>query len=80
MSKGEQAIWQRRFWEHRIQDEVDFMRHVDYIHYNPVSHGLVEAPKDWAYSSFHRFVQNGMYVEDWGSNERMKFPCDAGKE
>lgn len=79
-SKGEQAIWQRRFWEHQIQDESDLIRHIDYIHYNPVSHGLVEAPKDWAYSSFHRFVQMGIYAEDWGANEKMKFSGWVGKE
>lgn len=28
--KGEQAIWQRRYWEHRIRDERDFAQHVDY--------------------------------------------------
>lgn len=39
-TKKEQAIWQRRFWEHQIRDEKDFSRHVDYIHYNPVSHQL----------------------------------------
>lgn len=44
LKKKEQAIWQRRFWEHQIRDERDFRRHVDYIHYNPVSHQLVNAP------------------------------------
>jgi putative transposase len=39
MEKGEAAIWQRRYWEHLIRDEVDFHRHMDYIHYNPVKHG-----------------------------------------
>lgn len=73
-SKGEQAVWQRRFWEHRIQDESDLIQHVDYIHYNPVKHGLVEAPKDWAYSSFHRFVREGVYAEDWGANKSIGFP------
>ncbi|UBF27358.1 hypothetical protein K9N68_05205 [Kovacikia minuta CCNUW1] len=80
LSKKEQAIWQRRFWEHRIQDEFDYIRQVDYIHYNPVSHGLVAAPKDWAYSSFHRFVQAGIYAEDWGANEKIEFPGWVGKE
>lgn len=37
--KQEQAIWQRRFWEHRIRGERDFEQHVNYIHYNPVKHG-----------------------------------------
>ena len=34
---GDYALWQRRFWEHTIRDEDDFARHVDYIHFNPVS-------------------------------------------
>lgn len=51
--KKEQAIWQRRFWEHRIRDEVDFANHVNYIHNNPVKHGYVANPMDWEYSSIH---------------------------
>ena len=42
--KGEQAVWQHRYWEHQIRDEADFTRHADYIHYNPVKHGLVRSP------------------------------------
>jgi putative transposase len=68
-SKNERAIWQRRFWEHLIRDEQDFNLHVDYIHYNPVKHGLVFSPKDWQYSSFDRYVQRGVYDFDWGSSE-----------
>ncbi|MHC4542586.1 MAG: REP-associated tyrosine transposase [Planctomycetota bacterium] len=41
--KRERGIWQRRFWEHHIRDEEDLQRHIDYIHYNPVKHGLVNA-------------------------------------
>ena len=52
--KGEKAIWQRRFWEHQVRDDRDFVNHLEYIHYNPVHHGLVNAPKDWQHSSFHR--------------------------
>ncbi len=44
-SKGERGIWQRRYWEHLIRDDEDFARHVDYIHYNPVKHGYVDAPR-----------------------------------
>jgi putative transposase len=57
--KGEAAIWQRRFWEHVIRDQEDFNRHVAYIHFNPVKHGLVEQVKDWPWSSFHRLVELG---------------------
>ncbi|QTD46543.1 REP-associated tyrosine transposase [Ottowia testudinis] len=59
VAKGEKGIWQRRFWEHRIRDKQDLQRHVDYIHYNPVKHGLVRQAADWPYSSFHRFVAQG---------------------
>lgn len=64
--KGERGIWQRRYWEHAIQDALDYARHVDYIHYNPVKHGYVAAVRDWPYSSFHRFVRRGELPEDWG--------------
>jgi REP-associated tyrosine transposase len=63
--KGEHALWQRRFWEHTIRDDGDFTRHVDYIHINPVKHGLVARVKDWPYSSFHRYVRQGLLPQDW---------------
>jgi putative transposase len=66
--KQEQAIWQRRFWEHRIRDQRDFNRHIDYIHYNPVKHGAVARPVDWPYSSIHRYIRNGVISPDWGSS------------
>ncbi len=65
--KREQAIWQRRYWEHALRDENDFTRHVEYIHYNPVKHGYVGAPGDWPYSSFSRYVDVGNYPADWGT-------------
>ena len=64
--KGERGIWQRRFWEHRIRDERDFRRHVDYIHSNPVKHGHVERAIDWPFSTFSRYVRKGIYSPDWG--------------
>ncbi len=66
IKKREQNIWQRRFWEHQIRDEKDYKQHIDYIHYNPVKHGLAKAPIDWKFSSFHRYVNNGTYHHDWG--------------
>jgi putative transposase len=51
-AKGERGIWQRRYWEHTVRDESDFERHVDYIHINPVKHGLVARVRDWPFSSF----------------------------
>ncbi|HMM89806.1 REP-associated tyrosine transposase [Bradyrhizobium sp.] len=64
-AKGERGIWQRRYWEHTIRDENDFARHIDYVHINPVKHGLVTRVGDWPHSSFHRMVRLGIYPEDW---------------
>lgn len=64
--RGERGIWQRRFWEHAIRNEKDYARHVDYVHFNPVKHGLVEAVHAWPYSTFHQWVRRGLYPQDWG--------------
>jgi putative transposase len=64
-ARGEYQLWQRRFWEHTIRDDADFERHVDYIHFNPVKHGLVQKVADWPHSSFHRYVQRGALPQDW---------------
>ncbi|WP_026188060.1 REP-associated tyrosine transposase [Methyloversatilis universalis] len=59
------GVWQRRFWEHRLRDERDFERHVDYVHLNPLKHGLAERLIDWPHSTFHRYVAAGIYPADW---------------
>jgi putative transposase len=64
--RHESGLWQRRFWEHQIRDDADYARHVDYVHWNPVKHGLVDRACDWPHSTFHRFVRDGVYSEDWG--------------
>ena len=69
----ETAIWQRRFWEHTIRDNDDLSRHIEYIHFNPVKHGLVYAPRDWQNSSFLEYVKNGFYDADWADSTNMKF-------
>ena len=69
--KGERGIWQRRFWEHTVRDEDDLKRCVDYIHWNPKKHGCVRYVRDWAWSSFHRFVELGEYDSTWGRAD----PC-----
>jgi putative transposase len=62
----ESDVWHRRFWEHAIEDEDDFENHLNYIHYNPVKHGLVACPHLWPHSSFARWVRSGLYPGDWG--------------
>jgi putative transposase len=65
---GENALWQRRFWEHTIRDDRDFERHADYVHFNSVKHGLVARVRDWPYSSFHGYVRRGLLPEDWAGD------------
>ena len=80
MNRREGSIWQRRFWEHRLQNEKDFANHLDYIHYNPVKHGLAKAPKDWNYSSFGRYVTEGFYDREWGAGCDITFDEAIGNE
>ena len=63
--RGERGIWQRRYWEHTVRDERDYAAHMDYIHFNPVKHGLAERPGDWPFSSFRRCVAAGFYPAEW---------------
>jgi REP-associated tyrosine transposase len=62
------GVWQRRYWEHTLEDADDFERHFDYIHFNPVKHRLVKPVRDWPYSSFHRWVKQGAYSAEWGGD------------
>ena len=64
--RREVMVWQRRFWEHLIRNEDDLNRHIDYIHYNPVKHGVVSRVRDWESSSFHDYVIQGCYELEWG--------------
>lgn len=70
-SRRERGIWQRRFWEHLIRNQNDFNQHVEYIHWNPVKHGWVEKVGDWPHSSFHRYVKQGVYPDNWGNHEKV---------
>jgi putative transposase len=63
--KRERGIWQRRFWEHWIRNEIDLQRHVDYVHINPVKHGHATRAADWPHSSIHRYIDRGWLAADW---------------
>lgn len=64
VAKGERGVWQRRFWEHAIRDDLDYTHHVDYCHWNPMKHGLVQRLADWLYSSCHHYVEQGLLPTD----------------
>ena len=66
--RKESNLWQRRFWEHLIRDERDFVNHCNYIHYNPLRHHLCQFPHDWQFSTIHRFMEQGLYSGNWGND------------
>ena len=78
--KGEREVWQRRYWEHTIRDECDFHVRLDYIHYNPVKHALVDRAADWPHSTFQLWVAKGTYDPWWGSDDMPPLPDWARAE
>jgi putative transposase len=70
ISKGEQGIWQRRYWEHTCRNQHDLDNHIGYIHYNPVKHGYVKTPYQWKRSSFAQYVEEGLYPVDWFADNK----------
>ena len=77
IKRGDRGIWQRRFWEHLIRDDRDFQAHMDYVHYNPVKHGFAKTVADWAYSTFHKYVREGLYPVDWAGDGVMDLAYDV---
>ncbi|NLI15937.1 MAG: transposase [candidate division Zixibacteria bacterium] len=76
---GPGNVWQNRFWDHIIRDEDDMNRHIDYIHYNPVKHGLAISPFNYANSSFTAYFSEGRYGQDWGTDYREEEGFDFGE-
>lgn len=62
------SFWQRRSWHFAIEDAHEYQRYCDYIHYDPVHHGLCRSPCEWSPSSFARHVALARYAPDWGSD------------
>lgn len=70
LGRRERGVWQRRLFEHACRDKRDLKRCLDYLHVNPLKHGLANRVADWPWSSFHRYVTLGEYTSEWGnSNE-----------
>jgi REP-associated tyrosine transposase len=65
---GDADFATRWYWEHTLRDEDDFVRHLDYIHFNPVKHGHAVRVRDWPFSSFRRWGHLGAYPVDWAGD------------
>jgi len=44
-------IWQKRYYEHTIRDEKDYVRCLEYIRNNPLKHQYVDNDEKWNYMS-----------------------------
>lgn len=76
-ARGERGVWQRRFWEHVVEDQHELEILCDYIHYNPVKHGHASSPAEWPWSTFEKFVAGGDYPPDWGRTRPTSFGAVA---
>lgn len=72
-------LWQSRYWDHIFRDQDDMNRHIDYIHYNPVKHGLAKSPFDWGMSSINKYKKDGYYQDDWGVKDKVDIDGDFGE-
>ncbi len=72
-------VWQNRFWDHIIRDQNDMNNHIDYIHFNPVGHGMSKDPFEYRYSSLMKYYEDGKYERNWGVVSEVKFSGDFGE-
>ncbi len=56
------SIWERHYRERRIHNDDDYRVLVDYVHANPVAHGMCASAAEWPWSSVHRFAAEKMIV------------------
>jgi len=64
-TRNEDMFWEHGFRSRLLVDADKLRQHVDYIHYDPVRHGLCERAYDYRWSSLRARVEQGHYPEDW---------------
>lgn len=52
---GRKVWW--NYWDTCIRSEKDYYNRLRYIFWNPVKHGLVEHPEDYAFSNYREFLK-----------------------
>jgi putative transposase len=71
-------IWYR-YSDRLIRSERHYYTTLNYIHYNPVKHGLVASPYDWQWSSVHWYLEE--YGRDWLRDLWRRYPVrDYGQK
>ena len=70
-------VWYR-FSDRAIRSERHYFTTLNYIHFNPVKHGYVESPYDWAESSVHWYLEH--HGREWLRSLWTTYPLrDYGK-
>ena len=46
-------VWQKRYYEHTLRNEKDYLRCLEYIQNNPVKHHYTENEEGWKYIMFN---------------------------
>jgi putative transposase len=73
------SVWQLCFWDHIIRNQADLNRHIDYIHYNPIKHGIASSTREYVHSSFADYVRDGYYETSWGEKKELDFEGEFGE-
>jgi len=70
-------VWYR-FSDRAIRSERHYYVTLNCIHYNPVKHGWVESPYDWAESSVHWYLEH--HGREWLRDSWTRYPVrDYGR-
>ncbi|MHB8677854.1 MAG: REP-associated tyrosine transposase [Candidatus Acidiferrales bacterium] len=52
-------FWQRRFYDFNVWSRKKAIEKLAYMHVNPIKRGLVDDPRDWAWSSYAFYQGRG---------------------
>ena len=79
---SEENIRGRKVWyrysDRAMRSEAHYYTTLNYIHYNPVRHGLVLSPYEWEWSSVHWYLEH--HGREWLQDLWRRFPLrDYGK-
>ena len=74
---GGARLW-RAFDERPLHDEAEVQRQVDYIHADPVRHGLVRSPRKWPFSSLHAYIEHGLRPLHWSGDVEARYGAQRG--
>lgn len=58
MSVSTGKLWQKRYYDEAIRDELMLIRKMEYIHNNPLRSDLVKALEEYKYSSYQFYFNN----------------------